>query len=246
MSIVRPMRAAAGFLTRVRLSPEDVTEEELGHSLAYFPVVGLALGGVLAGSAHILEHLIPASVVAVTLVGLHVLMTGALHLDGVADVADGLGAGDKDTDRMLDAMRDSQIGSFGTVALIVLLLGKTLVLFELLQLNQFLTILVFPVIARAIVVPMITWFPYAREEGLGLAFKNSAGMREVIIAASVAGVAIVLTDWSFLLAALVAAGVSIGFASWIQKKLDGLTGDVYGAVIEGSELVFLVAVLAGT
>jgi len=239
----RLLLTAMGFLTRFPVTPADVSPKELGASIGHYPVVGLLIGGILATVAYVSSSLIPVALVAVLIVGFGILLTGALHLDGVADVADGLGAGDKDSSRALEAMRDSQVGSFGAIALVFIILAKTIVLSEVLGITQILAVLLMPVVARCAVVPLIAWLPYARKEGLGAVFNKESNTNQVIFAIGFTLVAIVLADFDLILPLLITLVLAMAFGYWTKKRLGGLTGDVYGAAIEMSEVVFISSVL---
>src|SRR5581483_615259 len=123
-AVLRPALAAFTFLTRLPLRTGVAAggagvdmAADLGRSLPYFPVVGAVLGGALVGAGRLLEGRLPAGLTAVLLVALLALLTGGLHLDGLADLFDALGGGRGDRARMLDIMRDSRIGAHGAVAL---------------------------------------------------------------------------------------------------------------------------------
>jgi adenosylcobinamide-GDP ribazoletransferase len=238
---VRALLAAFAFLTRIPVGGAS-TEADLGRSIVFFPVVGLALGGILAGTGFILAGALPATLVAVLLVALLAGLTGGLHLDGLADVFDAVGGGRGDRARMLDLMRDSRIGAHGAAALILLLVGKVLALGHALAHRDFVAIVSFPALARWAVAPAIVFVPYARPDGLGRAFKSAARARDVASATALMGLAaVVLGRRPVLGGAAGALGVVVALAVWLRRRLGGLTGDVYGAAIEIAEVAALVA-----
>jgi adenosylcobinamide-GDP ribazoletransferase len=239
LSGVQAIVAAFAFLTRIPVSGGRVREVDLGRSVAVFPVVGLVLGLGVTGLAFALRPWLPPLLVSVFAVALLAALTGGLHLDGFADVFDAVGGGRGDRARMLAIMRDSRIGAHGAAALILLLLAKVLALGQAVQARDFVTLLAFPAIARFTVVPLIVLFPYARREGLGRAFSGEAGRPQLLIA-----VAILLVTVAVLGARLAvpAAGATLGvflLGLWMRRQLGGLTGDVYGAAIELSEVIVL-------
>ena len=199
------------------------------------------MGIVLAGAARVASPHLPAPVAAVLVSAALAWMTGGLHLDGVADVFDGLGGGRGDRERTLRIMRDSRIGAHGAAALILVLALKVTALAELLARGSLWPLVAAPVVARFAVVPLIVLFPYAREEGLGKAFQGTASWREIAIAACIAAVAVAPFAPAALLAAAVALAIAGAFAAAVQRRLGGLTGDAYGAAIEVAEAVLLAA-----
>lgn len=247
MKFLRPMHAAYAFLTRLPGGPGDITADDLSRSLPYFPAVGAVLGLFLTlpytlsydGELHA-----PASVIAVIIVALHLLMTGGLHIDGVADLFDALGGGKGDRERMLEIMRDSHIGAHGAAAMIVLLAAKISAITEILSPHStlrspFLAFLLFPCLARWSVVICILVFPYARKEGLGSPFTSHRGFLTFLGATICAAPVFPLLSYCLPAAIVSVFGVLI-LAALISRKLGGLTGDVYGALIEICETVFLI------
>lgn len=240
---LRPLVAAFAFLTRVPVSSGPLLETDLGRSVAFFPVVGLVLGLVLAGLAALLGGALPSTVLAVLLIAALAGLTGGLHIDGLADTFDALGGGRGDRQRMLDLMRDSRIGAHGAAALVLGLLLKVFALAAVLQRRDLTLVLLFPAIGRWAVTPWIVLHPYARAEGLGRAFNGEARAREVAIATVIVAAAVLLLGPRLIAPALGALAAAALFALWLRRRLGGLTGDVYGATIELAEATALV--LAG-
>jgi adenosylcobinamide-GDP ribazoletransferase len=136
-------------------------------------------------------------------------------------------------------MRDSRIGAHGAVALVLVLLAKVFAIAELLARRDLIGLLAFPAIARWAVTPAIVFHPYARPEGTGRAFHASARPWEVAGATVLlAGALGALGTRLFVPAAGALAAASL-LALWLRRRLGGLTGDVYGAVIEVAEVVTL-------
>jgi adenosylcobinamide-GDP ribazoletransferase len=234
--------AAFGFLTRLPVPARAADGATIGRSVAFFPVVGLALGGVLAGGALVLSRVLAPIIVAVLLVALLAVLTGGLHLDGLADLFDAVGGGRGDRARMLELMRDSRIGAHGAAALALGLIAKVVALGHAIERHDLATILAFPALARWAVVPAIVFVPYARPEGLGLGFVRSGRARDVGTATVLmAAAAIALRRREVYVAAAAALAVVVVLAVWLRRRLGGLTGDVYGAAIELAEVAALVA-----
>ncbi len=148
-------------------------------------------------------------------------------------------------------MRDSRIGAHGAAALVLLLMAKVVAVFYLLHGAALWPLLAAPVLARWAVVPLVVFFGYARAEGLGTAFQAHARAAHVALATIVAlGAAIALaaatpsfgdTATAIGIAAASALGVALALAGLLDRRLGGLTGDVYGAAIELAELAVLVS-----
>jgi adenosylcobinamide-GDP ribazoletransferase len=244
MYFVHDAALALQFLTRARVPGVRLETSRLGRSLAFFPLAGLALGLVLAGAMSVASGRLAPAVTAALLVAGLAWATGGLHLDGLADVFDGLAAGHADRDRALQIMRDSRVGAHGALALALVLIVKVTAVAEIVSREATWALVLAPVIARFSAVPLVVWFPYARPEGLGRAFHDGAGNRELAIAAVLTAAALA---WAAVPTALLAAAgallVALVLALTLNRKLLGLTGDVYGAAIELTEVTFLV--LAG-
>lgn len=236
----RSFVTAFSFLSRIPVPLVKVDNQALGGAVAFFPLVGLAIGGVLfgvgKGAAPFLSPLVTAFLITLA----WAWITGALHLDGLADTFDGLAGGRGDRTRTLEIMRDSRIGTHGAVALVLLLLGKVILTAELVG-TQTQVLWLIPVAARAAVVPAIAWFPYARLDGLGRAMHDHAGATSVLVAQVFLHATLLwvgLAHWPPVAAAF---GVTALASVWFARKLGGLTGDTYGACIELAEAAALLA-----
>lgn len=243
MAFILRLRLAVGFLTRIPVGNVRASDEDFARSLGYFALVGGLIGLLLSGIAFLLAPHLPSYVVAGALVAFSAAITGALHLDGLADVFDGLGGGRGDAARMLEIMRDSRIGSHGAVALIVYLLLKVAVLAPVIEASAFTWVALTPLVARALLVPAIAVVPYARKEGLGSSFQAHVGPWELLAASLAIGLALVLGGPTAALACVCAAATMTIFTGLIVSKIGGLTGDGYGALIEIAELSFLTALI---
>ena len=245
---MRQLLGAVSFLTRVPVGSSVTAEPAaVAKSARWFPLVGFALGCVYAEAAWLLLRWLPALVVAILLQALDAVLTGALHLDGLADMADGFGGG-RTRDDVLRIMRDHAIGSYGALALILVLLLKTACLFDLLRTRHGLSILfVAPALGRWTLVLLSYLEPYARsgEAGTGIVAKW-IGRVELAIATVTCiplpflfGVQRTLICWG-------AAALATVLMAWIcDRRIGGITGDTLGANTVVCECVqFVVAVAA--
>ena len=165
------------------------TARELGHAVGFFPLVGLALGGILYGLASGLHLIFPPPVVAVFILAAWLLLTRALHFDGFLDTCDGLFGGFT-PERRLEIMRDSRVGAFGVAGGELLLLAKYAAIISLPHLTG---LLLAPVLGRWVLSIAIFAYPYAREKGLGRDMKDNVRWPQVILATTIT----VLAAWFF-------------------------------------------------
>ena len=208
---------------------------DLGASDAFFPAVGLLLGFGLAGTDLALAGVLAPMVRDVLLVVFLAAATGALHLDGFVDTFDGLFAPGGPA-RRLEIMRDPRAGTFGVVAVVMLLLLEVAALGALVPEYRTAALILAPCLGRWAIV-MATWlFPYARKEGLGRGFKDGIRAPYALVAGATALIAAGWLGGGFGLG--VFAGVSIGvlaIGNLVSARLGGLTGDTYGALCELTE-----------
>jgi adenosylcobinamide-GDP ribazoletransferase len=245
--MVARLVTAARFLTRIPLpGGEGLGALQVGQSVAAFPLVGAAIGGLLALLGAGLTGSLPPVVLALLLVLVSTLITGALHLDGLADTADGFGGGRSRQD-VLKIMRDSCVGSFGTVALILDLGLKVAVLAALVQRGKLTAALVAGgALSRWTPAVLAIVLPCARRDGgLGASVTDHAGWFEATVATGL--VAVVVAFFAGVPGLCWWAGVAglVGFAGWIcHRRIGGVTGDTLGATIEAAEtLVYFLALV---
>jgi adenosylcobinamide-GDP ribazoletransferase len=249
--------AAVMFLTRLPVPGHgNIHAADVGRASALFPVVGAAIGaiqcGVLAASlraanwaGHHAAHVpsLPVPVLAVVLVGLSVIITGALHLDGLADMADGFGGG-RTREDVLRIMRDHAIGSYGATWLVLVLALKMVSVIALIEHGAaYRFLIVAPALARGATVALGFALPYARatEGGLG-AIAQHIGIFEVLASSLMAiGLAVGLTGWRSGIALAVTAIASWWNAQLCRKRIQGMTGDTLGANLEICEALVLAA-----
>ncbi len=247
MNLLRAARVAISFLTILPISaPAGVESRDLTRSAAFFPLVGWFLGGLLLLAAKILISLFGSGLTtALGLVAILAWLTRGLHLDGLADLVDGLG-GSHEPARRLAIMKDSSIGAFGVIGLILLLAIKASTLADLLPqlfVDHKLALLV-PLVASRWGMVLLAWRGrYPREQGTGHAFVGQTGLGEVIVSSlfvlplCLLGPAAVLA----LLASLLPAFLLYFKAT---RALGGITGDVLGASCELGEALGWLALLA--
>jgi len=221
----------------------DIGSRDLGRSMSYYPLVGLLLGVILWAAYGLFSHAFPRALCDGLIILLLAILTGALHLDGLADTLDGMAAG-KSTEERLRIMRDHRVGTFGVVGLILTLGVKFLALNSLPEEITGKTLLVALVLSRWSMVQLTYRAPYARPEGgLGKIFKENVKKREMVIAtaSSLIVAAFFLRFWGAVL--WLAVGVSaLGIQLFFEKKIGGITGDILGAANEIHEILVLLMV----
>ncbi len=217
--------------------------QALGRAASWFPFVGLGLGLVLAGVERVTSVVFPPPLAALLTVTAWKVLTGGLHLDGLADCLDGLAG--KDAEHRLRIMRDSRIGAFGAIGLILFLLLETVAVAELPAGVRWRALLVLPALARATPPLLARCFPPAKADGHGAGFHSGlrAGAAPAALALGV-GLAWVGLGVAGLLVATAAVAAALALAAFMAARLAGVTGDVLGAAIEVSELAGLLTVSA--
>jgi adenosylcobinamide-GDP ribazoletransferase len=227
------VREALSFLSRLPAGGGPLSP----RAAPWFPLVGALLGAIVAGVAVGLEPLLPALLAATVAVAVEVVLTGALHVDGLADSADGLAG--RDRERALAIMRDHAIGAYGASALVLDLLAKTAALATLAERGDVLPVVAAFAVSRAAALPLAAALPYARTEGAGSALDR---LPPVVAAGAVALAAVAAVPAP----ATLAAGALVVVAIWLlaRRSLGGVTGDVMGAAIELTATTALIAAVA--
>ncbi len=243
--------AALSFLTIIPLPHKrGASPEEVGCSTAYFPVVGVIIGLILAGLNWLLGLFLPSAVVNGLLIVSLVVISGALHIDGFVDTCDGI-AGHKTVEDRWRVMRDSRAGAFGIVGAVLLLLVKYVSLSSVPETLLMATLVLMPVVSRWAMVYAVFAYPYARPEGLGRAFKQGTSWQRFTIATIITlAVAIGLArlaniTYFYLAGSAIIVGIwviVVAMASYFKGKFSGLTGDTYGAINEVAEVCVLILV----
>ncbi len=226
---------ALGFLTTLPVPRHALPPDALRRAGVWFPVVGLLLGALLAAATVGLGLVLPAPVAAVLVTALWVALTGGLHLDGLADCCDGL-LPPVARERRLEIMRDPRLGTFGVAGVVLALLLKSTAIATLPP--AWPALLLAPLWARWLLL-VAAQRPSARPGGMGASMSLAqhpgrlagAALLPLVVTAILGGLL-----WPAVAGAALAALGVLGLA---QRRLGGVTGDVFGAVVEVSEVVFL-------
>jgi adenosylcobinamide-GDP ribazoletransferase len=215
-------------------------EKELARSMAFFPLAGLVIGLLLALGYYLLSFFFPNPLVLLLIIGLLALLTRGLHLDGFADTLDGLASGGT-KEKILEVMRDSRIGAFGVIGLILLIGAKYLALDQISNSSIYNSLILMAVVGRNAMVLVCYRSPYARSsEGLAKPFLENLRTREVLISSALTfGIAFLLIGVKGIAISLGIGLFSLGYRLFFLKKLGGVTGDILGAANELAELLCL-------
>lgn len=231
------------FLTIIPLPFKvDCEAQDLGRSTAVFPLVGLTIGALLAGLNWLIAPWLARPLTDALLVAALAAVTGALHLDGLADVCDGIAArGGRE--HFLEVMKDSRVGAVGVVGIILGLLLKWQALVAVPAGIKMQALLFFPALARCAQVLAMTGARHARKEGLGAVFIQGADNARLIAALVLTlAAAFVLPPLTGLAAYVVVILLTVALRSYFHHRLDGLTGDVLGCISELAEITALVVI----
>ena len=243
--MIRRFFVAIQFLTRLPVPRAlNSSETDIGKAAAFFPLIGVIVGGgtalVFVGMRRILP--LPASVFCA--IGFATLITNAFHEDGLADSFDGFGGG-WTKDRVLEIMRDSRIGAYGTLVLIFVIFGKLIFLSSLPPSQIWRWLIVAHTAGRWTTLPLCAWLPYARAEGQGKLVAKQVGVLEIMIGTVTLLLVFILLPWQAVLAALlVTTLVTLLSGLYFRARLQGITGDCLGAANQLTEVgLYLTAVV---
>jgi adenosylcobinamide-GDP ribazoletransferase len=247
MNLLRAVRVAISFCTILPIpAPAGMESRDLTRAAAFFPLVGWLLGGLLLLAAQVLISLFGSGLTtALVLVALLAWLTRGLHLDGLADLLDGLGGGSEPA-RRLAIMKDSGIGAFGVIGLILLLGLKATALADLLP-ELFVdhkVALLIPLVASRWAMVLLAWKgSYPREQGTGHAFVGQVGLGEVVVS-SLFVLPLCLLGPAAILALLASLLPAFFLYFKATRALGGITGDVLGASCELGEVFGWLVLLA--
>ena len=230
---------ALQFLTIIPMPFKKEPEmREIASSLVFFPIVALLIGLLLFLANWGLGEVFSPVVTAAFTLLVWILISGAMHLDGLADSCDGL-AGNT-AEKRLEIMKDSHTGAFGVVGISLLLLVKFAAIVSLSG-WEWEALVLAPVFGTWAMVLAITVFPYARKNGVGQAFKQGATIFKLLIATIITlAAAALLAGWWGVVIMAITCLVTVLVGVFFKSRLGGLTGDTYGAIKEVSEAIVLI------
>ena len=215
----------------------------LSDSLYYFPIIGLFIGFILC-SIYWIWHLmqLPQWSLGISLIILltEIIITGALHIDGLSDWADSFGAFARE--RRLEIMKDPHVGTFGIIAISVDLLCRLIFVERLLELNRITFILLVPAISRTMMVEMCVGVGCARKDGTGAAFIRDAKNSHRIVALSLLGIMLFISGLDGVIISVMSLVFTFILKAYFKKRFGGVTGDLLGAT---NEMVTMLSLFVG-
>lgn len=237
---------ALGFLTRLPVGRAAHSPARMRASTVWLPLAGMIVGAFSAGVFLLAAQVLPPVVALLLATAATLLLTGALHEDGLADTADGLGA--RTRERALEIMRDSRIGAYGVLALGIVLALRIAALAALPVGVAAVVLVAAGGASRASAVLVVATSRYARPEGAGGFTVRPPGPRRLIVAMlpALAGLALVAWAAGWAAAGGAVLGLAAGHGSRVlwERRLGGYTGDTLGATQQLSEVGMVLGVLA--
>jgi adenosylcobinamide-GDP ribazoletransferase len=237
---MKPFLLALQFLTILPVKFKSLVKEEDFRSIfIFFPIVGAGIGLLLCSLLFLLRGIMPHLAVVAVILAAYTVLTGALHLDGLADSCDGLFAG-KTKERILEIMQDSRNGAYAAVGVSLDLILKFAFLVSLPPGLLWRMLILMPMFSRWVQGLACAQMPYARDKGKSNYFFKAASNRDVLI-----GAVFTLGVFLFLgglrgLALFLAALLPVGlFIKWVEHRINGMTGDTVGATNEVAEISLL-------
>ena len=229
---------AMQFMTRFPIAGLPRRKGSLARAAKFFPVVGLAIGGIAAGIDQLLTPYMGREILALVLLTYLVLITGALHEDGLADAVDAFGAG-WSREQILSIMRDSRIGTYGAVSVTLSLLARFLLISKIAPFRLPGVLICASVLCRWTALPLGFLLPNARLDGglggciAGRLPLSSLAWGTLFAAVSVAAVLGGASLWPWLITILLTAASALYF----KRRIGGITGDCFGAANQITEIV---------
>jgi adenosylcobinamide-GDP ribazoletransferase len=236
------VRGAIQFLTRIPAPTPSAGR--LDAAVAWFPLVGALVGTVIGAVVIATSQLVPMTIAAALGVLMGVLLTGAFHEDGLADIADAF-AGGWSVEQRLEILKDPRHGSYGVAALSGSIIIRILAVAALAPAVAVAGLIAAHTLARAVAVASMRTGPLARPEGLGARYVSTVSIGRIVVAV-ISGLAIstVVIGWWVVPAILVAAVPAGAVIALARRRIGGLSGDVLGAIEQVAEIAVLITVVA--
>ena len=241
---LRRLRLAISFLTIVPVAIDGADDSDVAASMALFPLVGALIGAALVIEDRVLAmvfgHWLRSAIIVLSIS----VLTGAVHLDGLADTADALGAG-RDRERALTILRDSRIGVFGAIALFFTLALEVLALADLYGRPRLAALILAPMLARWALVAVSYRLDYLRAKGAGSAMIGRDDTRNLVVASLLALPAMLLfRSRRVLIVYAIAALTTTTIRAFYRRWMGGVSGDLIGACGEIVEVLVMLMMAA--
>lgn len=234
------------FMTRIPINKNLECGQENFRKAAFFmPLVGAIVGGVQWGAAVLLSKVLPANITAVLVFAISVLITGALHVDGLGDTCDGFYAF-KGKDRIIEIMKDSRIGTYACIAIVLDILLRITSLTYIIQYNFIMIIIIAPILGRLSLIVISLIGKPAKSSGSGNLFIGNMS-KLIVFSTSLLTAAVTILLIGFkeaIILVLVSFVITALVNKYSESKIGGLTGDLLGATNELVEIFVLVVFIA--
>lgn len=242
---INKFRTALMFFTRIPVGEIEYSQEYLNHSNKYLPVIGWMVGGLSALGFMLLNPILPVEIAVVLSMAISILLTGAFHEDGFADVCDGFGGG-WTKEKILEIMKDSRIGAFGVIGLVMLMLTKFLSMSQIPVSILPAALITGHTFSRYSAVLLIFTHKYVRDDHTGKSKPIGKELnRPELIFASITALLpfLFFPHFGFLLIIPVILLIKHVYARYIKKWIGGYTGDCLGALQQITETSFYIFVI---
>lgn len=228
------------FLTRIPININlSVTREDLSKSIIYFPIVGYIIGMFLALFYKFSIFYFDKIIIAFLVIIIEIIITGGLHIDGLSDTVDGIYSG-REKEKIIEIMKDPNVGAFGVLSIIILVIFKFLLIYKI-DNNLFIILLMMPVFSRFCSVFSSRIGNYPKKDGLGNIFIGQVNNYQLLIS-FIFTLPLLYLNFLIYIAFIINIIFTYFFVKYITKKIDGITGDTLGAMVEVNELLFLLII----
>jgi adenosylcobinamide-GDP ribazoletransferase len=233
------------FFTRIPVNFKTFDDADLNKATRYFPLVGILVGVVGASIFYLTDILLPQEVAILLSMIATILLTGAFHEDGLSDAVDGLGGG-WNREHVLTIMVDSRIGSYGAIALVMVLLSKYQALSHQAVTLIPITIIAGHALSRLCALFVMATQNYVKSDGKAKPLATQLNLSELIIATIFGLLPLAFLGMQSLLALVPVALVWLWFSAKLKARIGGYTGDCLGAMQQMTEIAFYIGLLAST
>lgn len=233
------------FYSRIPAGKIDYSEENLTKAFRYFPLVGMIVGAIGGGLFWLFQWIVPVPVALVLAIAVMVLITGALHEDGFSDFFDGFGGG-RDKDHILSIMKESTIGAYGVIALLLLFLLKFVLLLSIDPSHIVMILIAAHASSRMMPIFLVNSSSYARtKNSKAMHTRRKTDTGTFLIALVFSLIPLIFMPWQIISIVIpVYAMIVIILKKYTERKIGGFTGDVLGALQQFSELAFYLICVA--
>ncbi|MGL4449674.1 MAG: adenosylcobinamide-GDP ribazoletransferase [Sarcina sp.] len=228
------------FFTRVSVGKIDYSEETFKKSIKFTPIIGIVIGSILLLMSKFLIRIENKLIVGFLLMLTYLWITGGLHLDGLSDSFDGLFSG-RSKERILEIMKDSRIGVFGVISLITIILGYIIFLGEV----NIISLFVMPIVGRNSLYIASRISRYGRVQGMGKIFIESGSTKAcksifIIVNLICIIIGVIFKVYPIIISMIISYILVFKIVKFVEKKIDGITGDTLGMIVEITQINFLV------